>query len=320
MVAFLRDDRTSRLFLFLVAALMRLVADAWIPHGAKTTFHRAFLPKNDDLPGESFLPLQIRRSPVGGRSSSGIGSNTALRDGLGRRDFLAQVAATAAASTNSNGKGKIDEGRNLGVNPSKNTTSTRRTGGGSSSSRRIRSKVVPLEEGTSGVSSKGTSETEELPSRGEGSGKRSNGAKRSNGVTNNSGTKGGISGCFPADARVEVYDESTDRWRFTEMKNLVLGDVVRTGPQPTDVSTVYAFGMRDFETTVSFERFVIESGAYLELTENHILFLGVAQQPSTSSVAWDVELGDGLVLAPPRTDNRDEALITRTESIEKRGA
>jgi hypothetical protein len=141
---------------------------------------------------------------------------------------------------------------------------------------------------------------------------------------------------------VDVYDETMLRWRTTTMDQLEIGNRVRTGPLSSDVSTVYAFGTRDFDTTVAFDRLVTEYGTVLEATENHILFvaedaIGESEASASSSsssaaaaataaaVAWDVEVGDQLLLADPllfqnNTNGTSWTRIVRKESVVKQGA
>ena len=312
--------------IFLLCWLIPHTTNAWVSRnavskknfalGRRAAFHHkrdVSVPVNPSTATE-WTPSYNARSVPG----PGIALSTVLWDS--RRDFLQQAADAVAVAGNQKLIEPVEE-EEESVEEEK-----KRLGGGGS--RRISERG---EKNASGSGTKGSSEGVKTATRrgtkeaASGSVTKSRSSSTTTTTKSTLGSGGGGSNCFPGDAWVEVYDETAHRWKPTAMNDLELGDRVRTGI--SDVSTVYAFGTRDPSAEVRFYRLWTTSGQFLELTENHIVFLEDEEPTSTttlqnwykSEVAWDIDIGDKLRLLSPAGDWNQTRVVWR-ESVQKQGA
>jgi len=97
--------------------------------------------------------------------------------------------------------------------------------------------------------------------------------------------------CFPADATVELESGLTRR-----MDKLAVGDVVRSDADGA-FTTVYTFAHKkgDVSKATIFRRLMLESGHALELTPEHMVFVGHGDKKQAKS-ASNVRLGDLLTV------------------------
>lgn len=116
--------------------------------------------------------------------------------------------------------------------------------------------------------------------------------------------------CFPADAMVEL-----DSGQMVNMGALSVGDVVRSDADG-GFSTVYTFahGKGDVSKPVAFRRLLLESGHSLELTPEHMVFVGAYDQ-KVARLAANVRLGDVLTVV----NCADAQRVVQTTTVLKTG-
>jgi len=197
-------------------------------------------------------------------------------------------------------------------------------------------------------SGESTTSTRAESSSGKTSGSRSSsggGSTHSSGKSSTSrGGRGGgggghSSGCFPGDSLVDVRRQGEVLVRTMLLQDVEIGDEVRSGSDGS-FSIVYAFGTRSTRNQIGNRemlRIHTESGSFLELTRNHILFLtgGDVTQPThirtgggwfqfrtngqRRTFAENVRIGDELIIIGNENDLEKErtSRVVAIESIAK---
>lgn len=78
-------------------------------------------------------------------------------------------------------------------------------------------------------------------------------------------------------------------------------------------SEVYSFGRRNHEELVKFIKISVESGDFIELSPEHIIFVGETMDAYTAD---DVEVGHELMLMPSKKISK----VVAVEEVVKRGS
>ncbi len=292
----------------------------------------------------------------GYRHSSGSGGGRRIRDkrrngSAGLTDEEEHGNGSKGGRTGENGNGRKSTSMKKSSEKDTMNTSTIDAMGEKSNSHVTGSKGAGKVVKSSGGST--TSTRTESSSSGKKSGSRSSSSNNNGGSTHSSGkssithggSKGGggggghSSGCFPGDTLVDVRRQGEVLVRTMYLRDVEIGDEVRSGSDGS-FSIVYAFGTRSAGNdngNREMLRIHTESGSFLELTHNHILFLsgGDVTQPTHTrtdsgwsqfrtngqrrTFAENVRIGDELIMIGNENDLEKErtSRVVAIESIAK---
>jgi hypothetical protein len=111
-------------------------------------------------------------------------------------------------------------------------------------------------------------------------------------------------GCFPADATVEVLGKG-----FIAIEHVMPGDMVRSA---NGFSKVYGHSESILDRNMHYVRIKTESSETIELSGNHIIFMGKEQKP-----IYSIDIKKGDLLTPSK--NNELSKVTEISLATKRG-
>ena len=123
--------------------------------------------------------------------------------------------------------------------------------------------------------------------------------------------------CFPPTSVVDLCSQKGDKRVLTQMKDLKIGDLVKT---VSDGKVVYqkviTFLHRDLDVEADFVKITFDNGSELTVTGNHLLLTQRGNcDVITSKPACEVEVGDGEVMS----GEGERVRVVRVESERHKG-